>query len=134
MRVDKFLPLLKAAQVLKKAPRGERVLASLFPNRGVGWPGGWSQDRLEQTLHHRHWVYCAINCFASRLGCITPNLAHVTDQPIPGRTTKACRRGLGDSYEQFGQSQFFSDGGHSFLTMGAYRSKALSVVKPHEEL
>lgn len=28
----------------------------------------------------------------------------------------------------------FSDGGHSWLTMGAYRSKALSVVKPHEEL
>lgn len=28
----------------------------------------------------------------------------------------------------------FSSGGHSFLTMGEWRSKALSVVKPHEEL
>lgn len=28
----------------------------------------------------------------------------------------------------------FSGGGHSFLTMGEWRGKALSVVKPHEEL
>lgn len=28
----------------------------------------------------------------------------------------------------------FSSGGHSFLTMGEWRSKALSVLKPHEEL
>jgi hypothetical protein len=28
----------------------------------------------------------------------------------------------------------FSDGGHSFLTMGEWRGKALSVIKPHEEL
>jgi len=47
-------------------------------------------------------------------------------------TTKACQRGPGNYH--FGQDAFISEGGHSFLTMGAYRSKALSVVKPHEEL
>lgn len=35
---------------------------------------------------------------------------------------------------QGGQEFGFSDGGHSWLTMGEYRSKALSVVKPHEDL
>jgi len=38
--------------------------------------------------------------------------------------------GAESRYPEFG----FSDGGHSWLTMGEYRSKALSVVKPHEDL
>lgn len=34
----------------------------------------------------------------------------------------------------FGGTWEFSHGGHSWMTMGEWRSKALSVVKPHEEL
>lgn len=37
-------------------------------------------------------------------------------------------------YSSWDPSALCSGGGHSFLTMGEYRSKALSVVKPHEEL
>ena len=82
-----------------------------------------------------------------------PNIAYVMNEHVPGRTTKACHRGLMNlqgkgfwgSYS-IGQGSMVdygggwnpdamcSDGGHSFLTMGEYRSKALSVVKPHEEL
>jgi hypothetical protein len=80
----------------------------------------------------------------------------------PGTTVKACERGLRNgvdgswndrsvikayganatlpplgSYGRhlgFGGTELISEGPHSWLTMGAYRSKALSVVKPHEEL
>ncbi len=120
------------SQVLKRATPGERVLGSLFPARGTGWPGGWSGDRLEMVQHMRNWTYVAVNTICKKVASITPNLAYVVDSPIPGKTQKAGRRTPGT----FGQDVWMSDfdGGHSFLTMGAYRSKALSVVKPHEEL
>ena len=41
MKVERYLSALRVArngQVTKRASRGEMVLGSLFPNRGVGWP------------------------------------------------------------------------------------------------
>lgn len=81
-------------------------------------------------MHMRNWTYVAIHLIASKIASIMPNIAYVVDAPKAGVTQKACRRTFGS----FGQDEFVSDGGHSFLTLGAYRSKALSVVKPHEEL
>lgn len=133
MKCASYIPALREASnrtVQKRASPGERIMASLFPSRGTGWPGGWSQDRLEQVLHYRQWTYVAVDLICSKIASITPNLAYVVDAPKPGITQKASRR----SPSYFGQGQWISDGGHSFLTMGAYRSKALSVVKPHEEL
>jgi 2'-5' RNA ligase/phage portal protein BeeE len=91
-----------------------------------------------------------------------PNLAYVVDAPKPGLTVKACQRAFHNlTNGSFGGSATFggsgaivdytgnnwnpdkplnrgdlsfSSGGHSFLTIGEYRSKALSVIKPHEEL
>lgn len=188
MRVDKYLTALRShrANVIeKRASPGERVLGSLFPNRGTGWPGGWSQDRLEQVLHMTRWVYVCANLICSKTASIMPNLAYIVDAPKPGVTMKAGQRGLlnlmnrgfggstevGPSYDyrlksvyngstydysndwqevsrqpypgysfyplgpaEGGKEFGFSDGGHSWLTMGEYRSKALSVVKPHEDL
>lgn len=53
MKVDSYLPALRGIRrsVQKRATPGERVLAALFPSRGTGWPGGWSQDRLEQVKY-----------------------------------------------------------------------------------
>lgn len=184
MRVDKYIRGLRNG-VAKKASPGERVLTSLFPNRGTGWPGGWSQDRMEQVLHLTRWVYVCANLICSKTASIMPNLAYVVDTPKRGVTVKAGRRGLhnlmgrgfggstdvGGSYDyrlksvlngsaydysqpwedvskavypgstfypmgpaNGGKEFGFSDGGHSWLTMGEYRSKALSVVKPHDEL
>lgn len=184
MLVDRYLKGLKRG-VSKKASPGERVLTSLFPNRGTGWPGGWSQDRSEQVLHMTRWVYVCANLICSKTASIMPNLAYVTDAPKRGVTVKAGRRGLlnlmdrgfggstdvggnydyrlksvsnGSAYDYSndwrevskaaypgavfhplgpsgGGAEFgFSDGGHSWLTMGEYRSKALSVVKPHDDL
>lgn len=135
MKSTKHSDFLRTS-VLKRATAGERIIGSMFPNRGTGWPGGWSQDRVEQVMHMKNWTYVAVNAIASKIGSIMPNMAYVTDregQAGPkGRVVKACQRFPG----QFGGTSEVSsfDGGHSFLTMGAYRSKALSVVKPHEDL
>ena len=48
----------------------------------------------------------------------------------PYRATSFHPMGPAPGGAEFG----FSDGGHSWLTMGEYRSKSLSVVKPHEDL
>ncbi len=156
MQIDKYLPSLRdRTSVIKRASPGERVMASLFPAR-LGTPGSWGGQALRQVAHMKNWCYVAIDAICCKMASITPNLAYVVDQPIPGRTTKACQRGLmnmqgrgfggspvigsgslvpydswhPDTLASFGQA----DGGHSWLTMGELRSKALSVVKPHEEL
>ncbi len=80
-------------------------------------------------------MFVAVDLICSKIASIVPNLAYVVDAPKPGVTTKACQRGLRNlTGSGFGGSFEVSDGGHSFLTIGEYRSKALSVVKPHEDL
>lgn len=69
--------------------RGERLLGSLFPNQGTGWPGGWSQNRVEQVLHMKHWVYIAVDSIAKKVGQHMPSCAYLQDKEIPGITTKA---------------------------------------------
>ena len=139
MQIDRYLPILKAmnnlgGEVRKRASRGERIMGSLFPNRGTGWPGGWSQDRLEQVLHLKNWTGVAINAITMKLASVLPNIAYV----VAGKTqksTKACQRGLMNATDKgFGGTPIVSHGPHSWITIGELRSKALSVVKPHEEL
>lgn len=201
MRVDKYLPALRgmSSVVAKKASRGERVFGALLPNRGAGWPGGWSTDRMQEVQHFRNSVFMLVDAMASMTAGMMPNFAYVTDRAKPGVTVKACQRGLlnltgrgfggspyvGGRYKQSGggwldyarggghlrdwqgeksgyvsgeyvgtdgwsgttrwdqeTGKVLSDGcpmlvdgfGSSFLTVGEYRSKALSVVKPHEDL
>jgi phage portal protein BeeE len=165
LRTSKYLPALQQLRGLreKKATRGERVISSLFPQRGSSYPGAWGTNKVEQVNHLVSWIYVAVHTICSRTASIMPNLAYVSDVPKPGVTTKACQRGLmnlggrgfGGSptvgfggnrtrdsgsngsmieYSNWDPSALCSGGGHSFLTMGEYRSKALSVVKPHEEL
>lgn len=43
------------------------------------WPGGWSQDRLEQVRHFRHWVYVAVRAIMDKAANSPPNLDYVTD-------------------------------------------------------
>jgi hypothetical protein len=39
MKCERFLSdLRQRKEVVKSASRGERVMGSLFPNRGTGWP------------------------------------------------------------------------------------------------
>lgn len=107
--------------------KGERVMGALFPNRGVGWPGGWSQDRLEQVLHLRNWTYVAITAIARKIGQIIPNIAMAHKRKVPGRTQKYYQSDIG----RYGGTTHTSDFG---ISVGAYYHKSLSVVKPHEEL
>lgn len=76
---------------IRQPTRGERVLASLFPNRGTGWPGGWSQDRVEQVMHFKHWTYVAIDAICSKVAQHIPNAAYLEDMEGPKtfKTAKA---------------------------------------------
>ncbi len=123
LKSSSYLPILKAAR--NRATRGERVLGSLFPQRGYGWPGGWGSDRLECVMHMKNWTYVAINSIASVIAQLTPNMAFVHHHAIPGKTQKA--------YTLGGNNIGFEC--HNQRFVNHYRPKALgSVVKPHEDL
>lgn len=49
---------------------------------------------MQQVQHMCNWAYVYIDLICSKLASITPNIAYVTDQPVLGKTTKACQRGL----------------------------------------
>jgi len=55
------------------AGRGERTLASLWPS-GIGYPGGWSSNRLEQARHYRHWVYVGVRAIANEVARAKPQV------------------------------------------------------------
>jgi phage portal protein BeeE/2'-5' RNA ligase len=172
LKSARHLSTLRGA-VTKRATPGERIMGKLFPNRGVGFPGGWSQDRIQQVQHFTDWTYIAVHTICMKVASITPNLAWVTDGPSPGKTVKAGQRGLfncltgggfggtthissntsygtlrapdayvkgrrgrpddASDWADYGGQMQMGCGG-SFLTIGEYRSKALSVVKPTENL
>lgn len=75
--LEQTIALAKAAEGRSAPTRGERTLARLFPAGGYGWPGGWSQDRLEQVSHYRHWVFVAVRARCEKFAELQPNLAHV---------------------------------------------------------
>jgi HK97 family phage portal protein len=56
------------------ASRGERALAGLWP-AGIGHPGGWSSNRMEQARHYRHWVYVGVSAIANEVARANPNVA-----------------------------------------------------------
>lgn len=136
--------------VEKRATPGERVLGALFPNRGVGFPGGWSQDRLEQVLHMKNWTYVAIHAICKQIAQRLPNMALVSHYDKPRRIEKSFlsefgnweRRGVEEyssivdksfqDHQNFHQRKTYA--GQRFISSGSYFRKALSVVKPHEEL
>lgn len=152
IKSSRYLPALKRT-VSKSATPGERVMGKLFPNSS--YATSWSNNRFEQVQHLLDWQFIAINIIASKVASISPNTAMVSDVHKPGRTVKACQRAM--SGGMFGGSTeisttyaksvhspvlsgrdmpmgFGGGHGHSFMTIGEYKSKALSVIKPHEEL
>lgn len=134
MRSAKYLPQLKRFNsIAKQATPGERIISSLFPNRTTSY--GWDQNVAEQVAHFRNWTYVAVNAICCRMGGLFPNLAYVVDAEKPGLTVKGMHRGLLNAKGRgFGGSCTMDWAGHSYLTMGEWRSKALSVIKPHDDL
>jgi len=99
----------------RRATVGETVFGALFPNRGTAWASSWGSDRIKEVTHLRNWTYVAIK----------PNIAYVRHKQIPGRTFKSFHRDATfGGYNEIWGSQFEPP----------YRRKALSVVRPHEEL
>jgi len=80
--ISGYLKDLKPVE--KRATPGERIMRSFFPSAGTGWPGGWSQDRLEYVHHMTQWVYnCvdAISHMASANPPVSAYIRHKKDKP-----------------------------------------------------
>jgi HK97 family phage portal protein len=104
--IDRVLAWLVRRRL--EASRGERTLARmLLPGGRYGWPGGWSQDRIEQVQHYKHWTYVAVRAIAHKVAQLTPNVALVHDVDDADQMPRARPRKA---------------------------AKALTPVKPHEEL
>ena len=96
---------------------GQRGLLNLM-NRGFGAStdvGGGYDYRLKTVANGAAYSY-------------SEDWRDVVDRSYAGTTFHPLGPAAG------GEEIGFSDGCHSWLTMGEYRSKALSVVKPHEDL
>src|SRR5262249_2335020 len=93
--------------VAKSASVGERVFAhAMMGGTAYGFPGGWSQDRIEQVMHLKHWVYIAQRRIWDRIARLTPNVGFVTAPASSGPHLK-----------QFADYRF---------------RKSLHAIKPHE--
>ncbi len=69
---------------------GERVFAhAMMGGTAYGFPGGWSQDRIEQVLHLKSWVYIAQKRIWDRIARLDPCIGWVNDGPEPGTRLKA---------------------------------------------
>lgn len=111
-RTAKGTPIAYARGTRAKSV-GERIMAGMLSGvGGYGWPGGWSQDRIEQVMHYKHWTYISVNCIARKIAGLTPNLALV---------------------HAGGDGASASDGYKSILRRHRYR-KSLHTIKPHEEI
>jgi phage portal protein BeeE len=77
-------------------------------------------------MHLRNWSYVAITAIAKKMAQMTPNIAYLHHSRKPGKTQKYAYSDIG----YFGGSTHI-DGN---ITKGAYYRKALSTVKPHEDL
>ncbi len=88
-------------------PQGELVWSSMLGG-GVayGWPSGWSQDRIEQVCHYKHWVWRAIRSRTDYISQLEPNIGFVNKSRKQAKTFK-------------GDWQY---------------KKSLKAIKPHEEV
>lgn len=67
----------RAARDIRKGV-GERVFSgSLMGMSTFGWPGGWSQDRIEQVLHYKAWVHIAVRAICEEMAGQIPRVGFV---------------------------------------------------------
>ncbi len=90
--------------------QGELVWSSMLGG-GVAyaWPGGWSQDRIEQVCHYKHWVWVAIRARINYICQLEPEIGFIK--------SKATQKSFNKS---FGMDRRYE--------------KTLHAVKPHEEI
>ena len=78
---------LRGGTPQKRKGIGERVLTTgMYGGAAWGWPGSWSQDRLEQVMHFRHWTYIAIRSICNAVAGLEPQIAEVY-HPQRGNTS-----------------------------------------------
>lgn len=88
---------------------GEKVFArAMMGGSAYGFPGGWSQDRVEQVQHLKSWVYIAVRSIWQRIARLTPNVGFVTAQQQANAT-------------QLKRGEF-------------YTRKSMSAIRPYESV
>src|SRR5262245_36612304 len=96
----------------RRKPRGigERLWANTLAG-GVtfGWPSGWSQDRIEQVLHYKHWFWKASKARGNYMCALPFQMGIVRAGRQPHRGTR------------------------DFLGNARWR-KTLNTIRPHEEI
>jgi HK97 family phage portal protein len=108
----------QASATVRKGIAERMLSASMLGSSTFGWPGSWSQDRVEQVLHYKHWLFIAVRARCQMIGGLTPNLAYVRAEDTEGN------RGTIE------KSLFRSQ---SAVRQRRYQ-KSLHTVKPHEEV
>jgi HK97 family phage portal protein len=110
--------------IAKGLTTGERVMArSMMGGASYGFPGVWTQDRLEQVQHYKAWVYVAVKAIWDRVARLEPNLGFVTDS-----------QRFGPQQKTFGGPRP-SATDHAELRYREWRhKKSLGAVKPHEDI
>src|ERR1700735_685578 len=64
---------------------GERMMGRMIGNVGYSnWAGQWSQDRRGQGGHFRHWVFIAISAIQDKISSLSPDIAEITVEEVPG--------------------------------------------------
>jgi portal protein/ADP-ribosyltransferase exoenzyme len=118
----------KRAQMAQlQAQRGEKMISAMIPGRGYSWQNR-TQDRWTQIQHMKNWTGVCIDKLASLCAQLVPNIGRVFPQKNPNGNTQKWFT------HDYGRMQDLgSYAGRSF-TSGTYQRKALSGVKPHEEV
>jgi HK97 family phage portal protein len=129
----------RQAQLSHQKAMGERVLASMLTG-GVsyGFPGGWSQDRVEQATHFKHWSFVAIRAICEKIAGLTPNIAHVYADDGASLSQSANSGGSGHqnyrglSRQLLEQTARRTDT-HRLMRLRRYE-KTNQAILPHEEI
>lgn len=62
-----------------RRPVGPYVMSTGLMGGGttMGWPGGWTQDRIELVLHFRHWTFISVRAICQEIAGLSPRVAVV---------------------------------------------------------
>lgn len=63
-----------------------QLSAMLTQGTGLGvLTGAWTDGRIEQSRHFKHWIYIAINRIADKIACQFPNIGNLITTYAPNR-------------------------------------------------
>ncbi len=61
----------------RRGDAGSYVMSGMLGADRGGWPGGWTNDRVELVSHYRHWTFVAVRAIQNEIAGLTPRVALV---------------------------------------------------------